>query len=1212
MACYNVAMAALSISLLGRFAVQLDDRPLKAFRTKSVAALLIVLASETGETNSLRREWLTELLWPEQPAGAGRKNLRQSLYELRQAIPEVGGRKKTASPHPFVLADRQTIQLNGDCDYRVDTAEFEALLATDEIDALRRAVELYQGDFLSDFYLPDSSAFEDWAAAKRALYHRLALDALERLAQHNLQRGDYEQAAGFARRQLTMDGLREKALQQVMVSLAMSGRRSEALAHYEQSRQELQQELGLDPEPATLAIYDRIASGEIHPAGEDILGLLLPGEATSLPALEEDAAPAAAPDQPAPTDNNLPAEPTQFVGRRQEVLDVAGQVLDPTCRLLTILGPGGCGKSRLAIQVGRRLLQEHPDRYPDGVWYASLAKPVDAGGLVSALVDDLPFKAFDLASGLRSQLVSYLERRQTLLLLDNMEYVQGTEGLRFLSELLDGAPGVTLLACSRSRLNLHAEQLFPIVGLEVPRETAGGDRLLALSPEESLRYSALQLFTNSARRVRPGFELTDDNIDPAVSICRQLQGIPLAIELAASWLEVMSPAEVAAEVARCLDFLEADWVDLPERQRSLKSVFETSWRLLDGPERAAFLRLSVFRGGFDYESARQVTDANHRTLLGLLNKSWLQRDESGRYLAHEMLRQYAYQRLADDVVAWQPAHDRHSDYFTELMYAQGELLKGPQQVAATERIEVELQNITAAWEWLVEQGRYEALIDQMLPGLFLYTAARSRGQRLVSLVAHAQRQLESGPELAKPAWQVILLTAKASYFNEFLISRYFIAEAYPPIGQEHIGAAYAIAHEHGLEDRLGIWSVMLAMLYGWAFDQAAAIAWLHRLVETHRAGDDKWLMAVTLENLGGLLLPSGLGRPGGQAGTAEADRYLAEAVSLFEHLGDRREKGYTLKLRGLLNRKGDFSDAKRMLLTAQNDLETAGDPVMAIQIMMFLAEVCVLRGEISEGFDYYQRVRHESARLGNHHFEAGALSWESQMALRLDTVDHARETRQESLAVAKKTGDEINFAWGTWELGEIERVAGNYDKARALFEESRHLLATLEDPYAPAFLERGLGDLAHDLGRNEESLRHFEESLRLAKQVSHQWSVAYAYFGLGRAALALAKDGQENRVSQAQNHVFEGLHSAYYHRYREQYSIGVTGLADCYAASGQVEKALRMIQIVLASPLTWQETRKRAEEVQATILANRPVLANTQGSELADIQSLMQELLDTT
>ncbi|MCA9951018.1 MAG: AAA family ATPase [Anaerolineales bacterium] len=583
-------MSWLNLSFLGAFQITLNHQPLTHFRSANNQGLLVYLALKNDKP--LSREVLAALFWPEETDKDARNNLRQAIYQLRKLLGDLDKPEQ-----PYLLVTRQTVQFNPDSDYTLDVQDF--LQAVDDGD-LATAVSHYHGDFLPGFTC-DSLEFESWLRQERESLHTLALEAMLEAARDCLRNGRYAQAQTIARQQLTLEPWREQAHRQLMQALALAGDRGNALAQYDSCREVLIEELGLEPAEDTVSLYEDIKAGQY--ASVDAAETLLP---------------------PVKAKHNLPANITPLIGRELELARVRQLLTQDRQRLVTILGPGGMGKTRLAIAVGRALLEN----YPQGVYFVDLAPLAQPDEISQTIAAALDYQAPDRDQALFPQLLTALRQHQLLLILDNFEHLLA--GATMVNELLQTCPRLSILVTSRQRLNLAGENRFELGGLAFP------DRL---TPEDAMAYTAVQFFVANGRRIRPDFTLTESNIADIVRICQLVQGMPLGLLLSATWLEMLRPAEIAAEVENSLDFLAADLSNLPPRQRSMQAVFAHSWQQMTPGEQIILAKLSVFRGGFTREAAMAVTNANLRQLLSLVNKSLIQRQmNNGRFFMHELLR----------------------------------------------------------------------------------------------------------------------------------------------------------------------------------------------------------------------------------------------------------------------------------------------------------------------------------------------------------------------------------------------------------------------------------------------------------------------------------------------------------------------------------------------------------------------------------------------
>jgi predicted ATPase/DNA-binding SARP family transcriptional activator len=953
-------MAHLSLGVLGALTVLIDGIPVNSFESDKVRALLVYLAVEAHRSH--HRETLIGLLWPDCPEETARHNLRQALFNLRLALGD-----HTAKP-PFLIITRDSIQFNQESDFSLDLAQFSASFnawekdrdrerkyASKFVTPLEEMVGLYRGDFLQQFFLEDSAEFEEWKLVHREALRQHVLDALTYLTNEYEQRADYSAARRYAMRQLELDPWREESHCQLMRALALSGQRSAALVQYETCRRVLLEELGVEPSAKTRELYEQIRLGHLKPQAEPAVPL-----------------------------HSLPIPLTPFLGRERELEDLGKLISDPLCRCISLVGPGGMGKTRLALQAA----EQHAYEFDQGAAFIPLASVGSIETVIPAVATAIQF-AFNGPSDPKVQLFNYLREKQMLLVMDNVEHLL-REGLGnatiadLFVELLQQDARVKLLVTSREALNLQEEWLFEVQGLSFPK----GEKIDTMD-----KFSAVALFVQRARRARPGYEMSEEDKMGAVRLCRLVEGMPLAIELAATWVRLLSPSEIAVEIEHSLDFLNAQMRDLPERHRSMRAVFDYSWQALSADEQQVLSKLSVFRGGFQREAAEQVAGASLSILSSLVTRSLLRRTATGRYDLHELVRQYAASKLAEDSNKLQLVLERHSQYYLGLLKERESKLQSQHQKEALAELTAEMDNIRAAWDWSITNQIFIPLYGVFLAFWYVYEL-HSWFKEGEIIWRNTSEALNLYIREVRPVEVEYLLALNASLadYAYFTFRQGRSLEAYANL-------ATSVAFLRTCPDpSAAIHPLLYLGIVCWELGRfTEAKESLQECLGLSLKYGERWFEASSNEFLGVVAHDQG--------DYPRARQYLGEALAIYRQIGDPIMTAHLLSYLGrTLSVLGDYSEAEMVLREGLGLTREVGYRFGSGLTLDALGQVASAQGRFDEALALFSESAGLFRDMGDRHRLSRTLNHRGMIFLALNRETEAQNAFITAMRMAKAGG----------------------------------------------------------------------------------------------------------------------------------------------------------------------------------------------------------------
>lgn len=1019
----------LIIRLFGPLQVLVHGEPIPRLRTRSVEWLLALLILRSGKNVS--RSWLAGTLWPDSEESQALQNLRNALLSLRQALGIEASRIESPT------RDTLTLNLEG---AEVDQLRFDQAIRQGDEAALREAVSLYMGPLLE-------GCLEEWALPERDSRQQAYLNAIEALGEIAENQGDFQEAEALLRRAEGIDSLRDTTQRGLMRVLAATGDTPAALFVYREYRLRLRREMNVEPDAETTALYQRIRI-----QGPQTAAPRAPSTEPNRASTEPSTLPVATPDQPTTVPSVVPAvraaplpHPlTALIGREQAIQEVSELV--STSRLVTLVGGGGVGKTRLSIQVAA----EAKPNFRDGIAFVALASLADPAMLAAFVASSLGIReeASDEPEFMQHALTGWLSTRSILLVLDNCEHLVAAAA-SLAQALLERCPGLHILATSRQRLGLIGEVAWRVPSLPGP--------------------DAVQLFLDRAAMARPGFNLRSDEEKEAVAeICRQVDGIPLAIELAAARMEMLSVGQIASKLEGRFRLLTGSGHGVMPRHQTIRALIDWSYELLSEEEETLFRRLAVFSGGWTLEA---ISDFGLRTsdlwdvldvLSSLINKSLVQAEEGSegtRYRMLEMVREYALDKLREQSEE-DAARRYHLLYFLSLARETTRDLGTTGAESSMLQLEAEVSNFRTALSWsqAADSGAYLELCAVLWP--FWETCGHlTEGRAHLGIALNLPE-----PTGSQYRSQALLGAARLAIFQHHL-------DEATRFGQECLDQFRQECDDRG--------SAAALICLGEARSADGAFNRANELLEEGRELSLRchWRQGAAFAtlHLGKIALF--------QNDLARARRLMEEGITFAEGLGDRQ-----------------------MLATAYHNLG-----LLAVEE----ADIPRAQTMMEKSLDLYQRM---GDKLGTAR-TIGCLG----LIERNRDAGRAKEYCRLEAAIFRELGNPAGVGLALHGLGCIHYEHGEYGEARKAFKETLDLLATLKTERSYPFVRVNLGSTLFHLGELFEAKRHFRKSLEEYVSARNEEGIIWSLERIGVAEAAEGDPARAARIMASASRLRDGL-----------------------------------------------------------------------------------------
>ncbi|MBN1668563.1 MAG: tetratricopeptide repeat protein [Anaerolineales bacterium] len=1029
-------MVTLRISLMDVFQAWLDDQPLSNLRSRREYALLAYLAVEQKHVH--RRENLAELIWPDRRPGVALNNLRQSIYNLRKAL------QPSHDQPAFLAITRQTARFDPHSSHWLDVAEFEQRIEAVQVHCgfqsqqicldcaaqLDQAVNLSRGEFLAGLDLSDSREFQEWLYTWREQLIRTQIRALHALITHHYAQGALDNACRYTEILLRVDPLQESAYRQLMRILVDMGQPQAALLQYRRCKELLSAEFGLEPDAETETLYQEISTLN----------------ASNTPWF------AAVSSPPEPVRPSLSRHLTPFFGRQAEIGRLESLLSQPEIRLVTLVGPGGVGKTRLALAF----TAEHGAQWPDGAgWVALDSLPGDASADALASLMGQQLKIALQPHQLQAQLCEALQPRRMLLIIDNFDHLLNgvsPPAIEFLLELLHKAPFIKVIVTSRQPLQLLSEQIFDVTGLPYPacewqtcaqqfdfdacrqRQQESGCGLA-----DPLAYSAVQLFFERARRVRIDLTPDDVNLAAVVRICQLVDGHPLALELAATWTRQHSAAQIAQQISANLDTLAADLHDLPERQRSLRKVFEYSWNLLSPEQQDFYRRLAVFRAAFLFETAQQITGLQRQVADEFLGRAMIRRRSAGRYELHPLLRGFAAEKLTNNAKIETEIRSRHSRFYLAMLW-EGEKHLGQQDSRVTiEQLNGELSNLYAAWDWAVQEKWHQELMASIAGFSLFFSLAGlfQDGQALFS--ATIEKFMDP------PADPNALLPEQASLCAQLWIEKtrflYKLGQYPAALDTAQVANEYARASKDSRQSGLVyyFWGDTLRCQGQYSQAEAKLEQALAEIRKAEINLQTQKSRAEILNALAGVSL--------WQGNYPQAGDYLQQVLTIHQQFDDHQAEGKIWNNLGVVAlEQGLYEEALRCHRQSFQIRQQIGDQSGQGVSHGNLGNLYLYLGQYSEAETHYQQALMIQRKIGDAQAEALTMCNLGLLFHYLGNLEQAYETIWGALQIAEQIDDRRTQGVAWMELAQVLTASARLEQAVDAYQKSIAIRRGLKQP----------------------------------------------------------------------------------------------------------------------------------------------------------------------